>query len=140
MQDQSPHRSMTRILTKSTDVVELFHVAPSIAIIGVGVSARSQFRQFVTGCEYLNLPKPFVTLVPNTEDDFKLRQNWKNLIHEALKYSQETIIVRDRVSSILPVGANDEHHAHFVVETTRGTFCFDDLIMDGMPSLNRVSR
>jgi len=120
------------------NIAELFRVAPSIAIIGVELNARTQFRQFATGCDYLNLPKPIVTLFPNTKDDFSNRQDWQSIIHEVLMSGQKTMVVQDRISSILPVAANDQHHAHFVVETTTGTFSFDDLIMDGMPSLTRV--
>ena len=129
---------MTRVLEKSSNVAELFSVAPSVAVVGIDVSARTQFRQFATGCGYLNLPKPIVTLFPNTTDDFSAHRDWKDLIHEVMKFGQQTTIVQAGLSSILPVAANDEHHAHFIVETTSGSFCFDDLIMEGMPSLQRA--
>ncbi len=129
---------MPDLLEKPTNAAELFRVAPSIAIIGLELTARTQLRQFATGCDYLNLPKPVVTLFPNTKDDLSSRHDWQKIVHEALKSGQQTIVVQDQIASILPVPANDGHHAHFVIETAAGTFSFDDLIMDGMPSLTRL--
>ena len=138
MQDRRHSRDDTGRADAVRHVAKLFRLAPSLAIVGVEQTARTQFRQFATSCDYLNLPKPIVTLFPNADGDFSSRQDWKNIIHEVLRSSQKTIIVPDRISSILPVGANEGYHAHFMIETTIGYFSFDDLIMDGMPSLTRA--